>query len=178
MSDYGIYAGNMGYAHDFEVLIQAIEYCLKHSIIQKFYFIGDGRRKEEVKSLVKGSEYKSSIHFLDYLEKKQFECYTHGALFHAVVLKNDKLGVMVPSKFYTSIHSLKPVLYCGDLDSDIAMDILEYNIGCVIHSEEAISSLLSVDWNSLSINCIHYNNKINNKKLAARNIVNYIKGRL
>ena len=174
MIPFGIYAGNMGYAHDFEVLMCSIEYCLKNRIIEQFYFIGDGRRRNEAIKLAKASENSAKISFLEYLSEEEFEQYVNGALFHAVVLKSNKLGVMVPSKFYTSMNSSKPVLYCGNRDSEIALDIFDYNLGYVVDSKDDIADLGGVDWKSLSINCTQYDCTINNKDIAAKNIVDFL----
>ena len=46
-----------------------------------------------------------------------------------VSLKKGMYGLGVPSKFYNLISAVKPILYIGDLNSEIHLLINQYNIG-------------------------------------------------
>lgn len=61
---------------------------------------------------------------------------------HVVTLKEEWAGVVVPSKFFGALAIGRPVLFCGNPDSDVARFIDEYKVGWVLApgKEEAAAS--------------------------------------
>jgi colanic acid biosynthesis glycosyl transferase WcaI len=175
---FAIYAGNMGFGHRFDEMVMAIEALFEAAVISKFYWIGSGKRKKHVESLITESRYAENFEILGFLGNKEFDYYVHNALFHAIVLSKEKTGVMVPSKFYTSIESGKPVLYFGSLKSELALDINQYNLGFAFDSKSIPAELKSIDWQALSQNCLDYKESINNARIAAGSLINFIESKV
>lgn len=167
---FGIYAGNMGFGHSFQELFHVVDSLFSNGRIDHFYFIGKGKKLAEVKSLVMISPFSDRYSILGFLPEEEFQAYTKEALFHAIVLRPEATGVMVPSKFYTSIESGKPVLYYGRQDSELAMDIKEYGLG-VTFLNELPNLDKEMDWAAMSRNCEAYTKEVNNGEIAARRIL-------
>ena len=128
-----LYAGNMGIAHEFQTLLNCVK-DYKESI--HFFFVGKGNRRKEIEQFLLENK-TDNITLFSYLSNEEFEMVLEVSNIHFISLQNDFQGIMVPSKFYTSLAIGKPVIFEGNKSSEIAKVIKKFNCGLVVdHLDE------------------------------------------
>ena len=58
---------------------------------------------------------------------------------HLVSLKPALEGLIVPSKFYSSIAAGRPVIFIGDADGEIARDVARGECGITVSADDAVA---------------------------------------
>ncbi len=123
-----LYSGNLGEAHDISNLIKFIQLLGSYKKF-KFYFSINNQKSIKLKKLFKSlkidnAEFLNKTdNFIDRLKKFDI---------HLVTLKNNWDGIVVPSKFFSSLSLGKPVLYIGPASSSIYQNILDYDLGWAV----------------------------------------------
>jgi colanic acid biosynthesis glycosyl transferase WcaI len=161
-----MYTGTIGHAHEFDnFLALARNLRLKKASVA-FCFACFGKKNEELKSLCNSSD--TNITFADFVNSdKELTERLSSADIMMVSLKTYWTGISVPSKFFTSIATGKPVLFSGSKDSSISSWVNNYNLGFNITNEniDLISeALIAISNDSQLIqkikeNCIDTYNK-------------------
>jgi glycosyltransferase involved in cell wall biosynthesis len=122
------YSGNMGRAHEFETIVQAmIELQGEREVL--FLFIGDGNKAEWLRSQVEQHGLRETVSFLPYADRARLSESLGAADVHLVSLKPDLEGLIVPSKFYAIAAAGKPAIFIGDLNGEIAAILARYGCG-------------------------------------------------
>jgi glycosyltransferase involved in cell wall biosynthesis len=154
------YSGNLGRAHEIEIMIRAIE-CLKKrnsinpnamSEIAKdrrsetrpfdypdhtnasnihWLFIGGGAQTEKLKHQV-SARHLSSVTFQNYQPRDQLANSLSVPDIHLVTLRPELEGLIVPSKYYGIAAAGRPAIFIGDPDGEIAQILKRSNTGVVI----------------------------------------------
>jgi glycosyltransferase involved in cell wall biosynthesis len=129
---------------------------------------------EELKSLCNSDD--TNIVFADFVNsEKDLNDRISSADLMMVSLKSNWSGISVPSKFFTSIATGKPVLYSGANDSAIELWINEFNLGFHLTSDniEFLSKKLIEISNDIKLinqiksNCLEtYNSKFSKKNVC------------
>lgn len=135
-----LYSGNFGEAHDY-INFLALARAVRDNIDVHFCLSCRGNRVAELKAAVNNSD--TNISFVDFVPVDQLESHLSSADIHMVCLNKNWSGVAVPSKFFGSIASGRPVLYSGPKDSSIAKWIDIFDIGWVLDGDN-ISYINSV----------------------------------
>ena len=121
------YAGNFGYAQDFDTLIDAY----KTNKIDKnilFNFIGSGKKFNYVKNKIKINNLENKIFLMDYKNKKNlFKILKNSSAFFLSLKNGKSLNRTIPGKFQTYISFGKPIIICSN--SDLNYFILKNKIG-------------------------------------------------
>ena len=139
------YSGNMGRAHDLEVIMAAAE-KLKDNKQIHFLFIGGGAQLQSLQKVVIDSGLEN-VMFQPYQEGDQLAVSLSVADVHLISLKPSLEGLIVPSKFYGIAAVGRPAIYLGDQIGEIACIIQEASCGYALDSDdvdglvESISSL-------------------------------------
>ncbi len=129
-----LYAGNMGVAHEFRTMLSCTKFFKKEI---QFFFAGKGKRRKEIEEILSENE-TDNITLFSYLPDDEFELILEVADFHFISLRKGFEGVMVPSKFYSSLAIGKPIIFEGNELSEVAQAILKYDCGLVVeHLNEA-----------------------------------------
>lgn len=128
-----LYSGNLGEAHDFEPFL-ALARALRGRPEFHFCFAVRGSRADELKRAVLPED--SNISFAGFASVEALERRLGSADIHLASLKQDWAGVAVPSKFFGSIASGRPVLYAGPLDSAIGQWIRTLGLGWVLDPDD------------------------------------------
>ena len=103
------YAGNIGEAQGFEVLIEAIKVLKKNNI--EFNFVGSGRYKHKLKKLVSINNLESFVTFFDPVSSKDLIPFFEKSHYLYLSLKNTKLFYhTVPAKLQTYLATGKPII--------------------------------------------------------------------
>lgn len=153
-----LYSGNLGEAHDIKNLLNFIE-LLGHKKDLKFFFNVSNEQRILLSKHINFKNIKN-INFLnktnDYITRLQkFDI-------HLVTLKKNWEGIVVPSKFFSSLSLAKPILYIGPTSSSIYKYIKNYDLGWAINIENINNDLF------------HFSDEYNNLKLINRKSRNCI----
>ena len=135
-----LYAGNMGHAHLFRTLLHVAKHF---SNKVHFVFVGHGVRRQEIQKYIDKNK-PDNISLLPYLSSDVFEKVVELSHFHFMSLNKSFTGVMVPSKFYTSLANGKIVIFEGDEGCEVAQVIKENGIGSVIECSSYKSMISAI----------------------------------
>jgi len=141
-----VYAGNMGIAHEFRTILSLIS-DFQNDI--DFIFVGKGTRKSELQEF-KSATPLQNFKILEYLEEDEFVNLLESSDIHFISLRESFEGIMVPSKFYTSLCLGANILYEGPKDSEIAQTLESLEIEFVenndrVKMKEMLSQYLTGD---------------------------------
>ena len=124
-----LYSGNFGEAHDFENIL-ALARALRDTPEVHFCLTVRGNRIGELKRAVTSED--RNISFAGFAPVEELEKRLGSADIHLVSLKQEWSGIAVPSKFFGSIASGRPILYSGPRESAIGKWILTHQLGWII----------------------------------------------
>lgn len=128
-----LYSGNFGEAHDFSNIL-ALARALRDTKDVHFCFGVRGNRAEAFRQAVTPEDV--NISFAGFAPIEELEKRLGSADIHLVSLKKEWAGIAVPSKFFGSIASGRPILYSGTRDSAIGHWILKHRIGWIIDPDD------------------------------------------
>jgi len=122
------YSGNLGRAHEFETIVQAI---LKTREVKnlKFLFIGDGAQLAPLKARLQTLDVSERVHFEGYQPRENLSASLSAADVHLVSLQPELEGLIVPSKLYGALAVGRPVIFIGDLDGEVARVLKQNQCG-------------------------------------------------
>jgi glycosyltransferase involved in cell wall biosynthesis len=124
------YAGNMGYPHDIESLVEAAKILLKKPRIH-FLFIGSGVKRKWLEEQIK--TYKlSNVTLLDPRPRSDQNNFLNASDIVVSALIKGMLGIAVPSRAYNIMAAGKPIIAMGDETSELALVIQEKKIGWIV----------------------------------------------
>ena len=149
------YAGNIGRAQGIINLVDAIK---KNNSSQfEFHFYGKGAYlKYILKSDAENILYKGNF------TRKESNKYLNFCDIAIVTLEKNMIGLGVPSKTYNILSAGKPILYIGDINSEIGLLIKENNLGYIAEPGNVVSISDGIKWylnlskaqiNVIKINC-------------------------
>jgi hypothetical protein len=81
----------------------------------------------------------TNIALVDFVAESMLEEHLNAADMHMISLNKEWSGLVVPSKFFGSLATGKPVIYAGPADSAIACLLREHEIGYFITGHFLIS---------------------------------------
>jgi len=141
------YAGNIGRVQGLQSFISYLKSSSNKKII--FDLWGDGAVKAELVELVRDSNLQDRVNFCGIYSREEHNLILNQTDLALVTLSSGMYGLGVPSKTYNILASGKPILYIGDLSSEIALMIQDEKIGFCFDADdnEALSKFL----NNLSI---------------------------
>ena len=113
------YSGNLGRAHEFETIVQAIVLTRGYENL-KFLFIGDGAQLAPLKQRLHSLELLDRVHFEGYQPRENLSASLSAADVHLVSLQPELEGLIVPSKLYGALAVGRPVIFIGDVDGEVA----------------------------------------------------------
>ena len=130
------YSGNLGRAHELGILLDAAE-RLRHRLDIVFLIIGEGNQKESLQqdAIRRGLV---NVLFKPYQPKDQLKFSLTLPDVHLVSLKPALEGLIVPSKFYSSIAAGRAVLVIGDGDGELAREVVRGNCGVTVAPDDAL----------------------------------------
>lgn len=128
-----LYAGNMGAGHDFDALIGAAERLRDRGDVV-FLGVGEGVRKAELEAAAARG---LPIRLMGFQPLDRLARLLRGSTLHLVSLREEMSGLMVPSKFYTSLAVGRPVVFSGPAESEVGLVIEEEGCGAVVPEGDA-----------------------------------------
>ena len=149
------FAGNIGRAQGIPNLIDAIKNI--NSSQFEFHFYGKGAYLNYI--LQSNNE---NIFYKGIFKRKDSNKYLNLCDIAIVTLEKNTLGLGVPSKTYNILCAGKPILYIGDVNSEIAIMIKENNIGYIAEAGNLDNITNGMKWflnlsnkemKSIQVNC-------------------------
>lgn len=126
-----MYAGNMGRAHPFGAILDAIEALQEHRPEIVFLLIGDGHRRSWISEQVRERVLRN-VTLLPYQPLERLGEMLSAADIHLVSMDPKALGLLVPSKTYGVAAAARPSLFLGPEESEAARFLQECGGGEVI----------------------------------------------
>jgi len=131
-----LYSGNLGLAHDFSQLPLLINKLKYTDLDIEFKFVGGGRQFERVMEIFDSSGLKSS--FSGYTDREEHNNILASADMLLISQKNETIGDILPSKFYSYVAAGRPMLLLGSEMSEIGSFIKNNKAGCILEIEEDV----------------------------------------
>jgi len=130
-----LFAGNLGRVNDFTTALEAA-YLVKDYSQILFVFVGDGDRATEISAFQQKNQL-TNIRMLPYHPPAQMGDILSSAHVSLVTLRAGLAGFSVPSKTYGSLAAGRPIVFVGDLQSEIAELVVTNNCGAAVASGES-----------------------------------------
>ena len=121
-----LYSGNMGIAHNLEVLIEAAWKLKEEDVI--FLFAGDGEKRRVLKKLAEAKNL-ANVRFLPHQPENEYKNMLEAADLCVVALEHELASMSVPSKTYAVLAAGKPILALCAQDDDVAGLITAHKCG-------------------------------------------------
>ncbi len=127
-----LYSGNMGKPHEFETILSVAQDLKEYKDI-KFIFVGGGAKYKKVQNSAEGN---NNVLTFDYQPIELLPSILSAADIHFISLRRDLSGILVPSKFYSSLATAKAVVFEGDRACEVAQVIDQNNCGTVVEPKD------------------------------------------
>jgi glycosyltransferase involved in cell wall biosynthesis len=126
-----LYSGTFGRAHGYEQFL-ALARRLRGAPIA-FCFAGRGNRADQLRSAVTPDD--TNIRFAGFAAESELEKRLGAADVHLTSLQPEWTGTVVPSKFFGSLATGRPVVFAGSPDAAIARWVREFDVGWLLAAE-------------------------------------------
>jgi putative colanic acid biosynthesis glycosyltransferase WcaI len=117
-----MYSGNHSPCHPLETLVQAAERLADNDDVA-FCFVGGGSEFHKVKERARDRNLRN-VHCLPYEPIQKLSASLSAADLHVVVMGNQYVGIVHPSKIYNVLAVRRPFLYIGPSESHVS-DIIK-----------------------------------------------------
>lgn len=134
------YSGNLGRAHDYQTLLDAIEQLQHHADLM-FLFIGGGAGLDILKREV-ATKGLNNVLFKPYQPLELLSQSLSVPDVHLITLQPELEGLIVPSKFYGVLAVGRPIVFIGDGGGEIGRQLERGRIGTSVQPG-AVDDLVS-----------------------------------
>lgn len=160
------YSGNLGRAHDYISILEAVNELKSYDDII-FLFIGGGSGYEYLKVKARDNELKNII-FQPYQNINILSYSLSVPDIHLVSLENKLEGLIVPSKFYGILAVSKPMIMIGDEYKGLGKLVRDHDIGNVVpcgNGKNLASKILFMKCSPCYMSdCVHNASKLHREK--------------
>jgi glycosyltransferase involved in cell wall biosynthesis len=142
------YAGNMGYPHDIESLVEAAKILSENPKIH-FLFIGSGAKKKWLEEQIKTYRL-ANVTLLNPRPRSDQNIFLNAGDVAVSALIKGMLGISVPSRAYNIMAAGKPIISMGDENSELALVIREKELGWIVppgNVEAFVNAILEAEGN-------------------------------
>lgn len=137
-----LYLGNLGFGHPIETVVQAAA-TLEPDEQVAWLFMGGGARWERLALLAHEVEGDPRIVRRPYVPKDQTPAVMAGAGCALIILADEALGVMSPSKLHANLAAGLPIVYLGPLGSNVDDAIERFGCGVSLRTGD-VEALVAV----------------------------------
>jgi len=121
------YAGNIGRVQGLDSFLELFSYSNNKQLVLDLW--GDGALTGSLKELVDTKGLNSRVNFYGNYSRDEQNIVLNSMDIALVTLSDGMFGLGVPSKTYNILSAGKPILFIGDLNSEVALLIREESIG-------------------------------------------------
>lgn len=130
-----VYLGNLGYGHRVATPVTAAGLIPADEDV-RWLFVGGGARWEELAGLAATEGAADRVLQRDYVPKERTWDVMAGAGAALILLGDDALGLMSPSKLHANLAAGLPVLYVGPEGSNVDEAITRFGCGVSIRNDD------------------------------------------
>lgn len=130
-----LYAGNIGRAHPMKTVIEVAVLLSEYPEIE-FVFVGDSPGHEKL-ARERDKRGLQNIKFLPFQPAPVLRTMLESGDVHLISLREQAAGMMVPSKFYSSLAVGRPCIYIGPKGTEIARVLEESQAGTIVPQGDA-----------------------------------------
>lgn len=128
------FAGNLGKAQGLDNLMAAISKVKTSDA--RFLFVGAGAKLNDINKFADEHENTYSFGFVNRSQQNDF---LNACDIGIVTLADGMYGLGVPSKSYNIMATGRPILYIGEEDSEVAVNVKKYDIGWVVKPNDPVA---------------------------------------
>lgn len=126
-----LYAGSIGRAHPTDAIIAAARILQKLQPDIELVFVGKGEGFD-VLAQARAQGGLDNIRLMPPQPRAALKALMESGDLHLVTMRDDALGMLMPSKFYAALGAQRPVIFVGPAECDIARLIARYACGRVV----------------------------------------------
>ena len=128
-----LYLGNLGYGHRIATAVDAAE-LLRSDDDVAWLFMGGGARWEQLAGMAATGGVADRVVRRDYVPKVETPAVMAGAGCALILLADEALGVMSPSKLHANLAAGLPIVYVGPEGSNVDAAIARFGCGVSLRS--------------------------------------------
>jgi colanic acid biosynthesis glycosyl transferase WcaI len=148
-----LYSGTLGRAHDYEIFLKLARLLRHRAPHIRLCFAARGNKVAELKRAITLED--TNISFVDFVAEPMLEEHLNAVDMHMISLNKEWNGLVVPSKFFGSLATGKPVIYAGPADSSIACLLREHEIGFYVDEKSLEDVVIKLDYLSTNSNAVN-----------------------
>jgi len=144
-----MYAGNIGYAQDWKLLIEIASQIINENI--EFFVIGDGTMKDYLEDEIKIRNLRH-VHLVPYQQRESMPSLMAYSDLQFIFMSPETDGHGFPSKVYTIMACAKPMLVCSGANTPIVNFLKDKNCSFLIDesdfskkTDQLVKVLMSID---------------------------------
>lgn len=126
-----LYSGNLGRAHPIQPVLDAADILSKDHPEIEFLFVGEGGQFDRL-AVERAKRGLQNIRFMPFQPLENLRATMESGDVHLITMKNEALGMLVPSKLYAAFAVARPVVFVGHEQSEAARVVRDFNAGTVI----------------------------------------------
>ncbi len=129
-----LYSGNMGLAHEFQTLLEALRILKAEGVEFRMLFSGGGNRRDEIRA--QAEQMKLAVEFLPHQPRELLAEHLMRADVSVITMAESFRGIVVPSKLYGVLAVGSPIAFVGPA-CEIADVVREAGCGIVAVNGDA-----------------------------------------
>lgn len=137
-----MYAGNIGYAQDWQSLLHLAKFCTKKPV--EFWVIGEGVMKTHLEEEIKKNKLEN-IHVLPYQPRNKMSGILSYGDIHFIFMNPQMEGQGFPSKVYTIMACSKPLVVLSGINTPLSVFLNDKHCAFIISDTETESSYLNLE---------------------------------
>lgn len=138
-----LYAGSIGRAHPVEALVEAAKILQKTQPDIELVFVGKGEGFEKL-AQARATLALDNIRLMPPQPRAALKGLMESGDIHLVTMRDESLGLLLPSKFYAALAARRPVVFAGPAESDIAHLVAKYGCGRVVRPDDGKSMATAI----------------------------------
>lgn len=131
-----LYAGSLGRAHPYKVILDAAEWLSTRHPEIEFVFVGDGKgfKALAAERARRGLE---NVRLLPYQPNNALKQVMESGDVHIVSMADNAAGLLVPCKFYSALAVGRPCIFIGPELCEVSKVIHDFKAGVVVPQNDA-----------------------------------------
>jgi glycosyltransferase involved in cell wall biosynthesis len=138
-----LYAGSIGRAHPVDAMISAARILQKSNPDIELVFVGKGEGFEKL-AAARAQFALENIRLIPPQPRAALKGLMESGDVHLVTMRDEALGMLMPSKFYGAIAVARPVVFAGPAECDIAHLVARYGCGRVVKPDDGKSMATAI----------------------------------
>lgn len=126
-----LYAGSIGRAHPIDNVIAAARILQKSNPDIELVFVGKGGGFEKL-AQARARHMLDNIRLMPPQPRATLKNLMESGDVHLVTMRDETLGMLMPSKFYPALAAARPIVFAGPAECDIAHVLARFGCGRVV----------------------------------------------